>query len=217
MGSKTPLLNKEKSSRWVSSTPLWAQRLAPRIKKNNTFLTWSYWVYTSACVPVSTPSAPAIIEPPSSVPFWNLCSLPEIISSLLMPPSSDYNTPPWYSSPWTTRITASERRPSLIFDQSPRPPALFEQASTSSSDCENRNAIPPLLLATIQPPKASAPSAPQASSPSSGVNASEWGHPDSTFPRRMSGRTLSALADPWSFTSLTSWIRTMWSLGGGAC
>ena len=47
-----------------------------------------------------------------------------------------------------------------------------------------KDAIPPLMFV------------PQASSPSSGRNASEWGQPESASPRRMLGHTLSALAEP---------------------
>ena len=145
--------------------------LTPLINKSNTSSTWSSWVSTSAYGPVSTPSAPVIAEPSSSVPCWNSCSSLETISSLPMPPSRVPNMPPISSSPWTTRRTPSEGRISLTSKQSPWPPALSDQVSTSSSDCENRGVIPPLLLATIQPPKASAPSAPQPSPLSSGRNA----------------------------------------------
>ena len=179
----------------------------PSNQKPDTSPTCSSWVSNSTCSPVSTPSAPTIAEPSSSTPFWNSCSSTEKISPLPMPSLSDYNTPTRSSSPWTTRKVPSEGILYLTYDRITQPPALSEQASTSSSDCKNRDAIPPLLLVTINPPNASAPSAPQALSLSSGRNAYEWGHPDSDFTRRMLGCTLSALVEPWPCTSPTSWIK----------
>ena len=95
---------------------------------------------------------------------------------------------------------------SLTSNLSPHPRGLSDQASKYSSDCKNKDVLSPLLSVTIQPPKASAPSAPQASSPSSGRNASEWGQPDLASPQRILGHTLSDLADPWPYTLLTYWI-----------
>ena len=152
----------------------------------------------------------------SYAPSWNLCSSSEMLSSLPMPSSSNSNTLPIFSSPQTPRRTPSEGRPSLISDRSPWPPALSEQASTYSLDCENRDAIPPLLSSTIQPPKASTLSVPRALSPPSGQNASEWGQIDSDLPRRILGCTLLTLAETWPRTSPTSQIVPSWPLGCGA-
>ena len=145
---------------------------------------------------MSTPIAPTIARPSSSVSSWNSCYSSETLSSLPMPSSGDSNTLPRSSSPWTTRRTPYKGIQSLTSNWSPFMYALSKRASTSSFGCDNRGMIPPLLSETIQPPKASAPSVPQASSPPSWHNSSEWGQIDSDSPRRILGRTISALAEP---------------------
>ena len=188
----------------------------PTTRTPDTSPTWLSWDSTSACVPAITPSALSIAVPSSSVPSSNLCPPSATPSYPLTPRSISFNMSLRSSSPWTTRRTPSEMRPSLTLYRIPHQLAQLNRSSTYSSACENTDATLPPQSTTNLPIKVSAWSESQTSSQSSGWSASEWERLESDSPQKTSEHTLSALEDPWPRTLQGSYTGPSWPPRGEA-
>ena len=117
-GLKIPQSSGKRSPPWALSTTSWPQNYTHPTEKPGMYPTWSNWGYTSAIVPVNTPSAQDITGKSSSGPSWNSCSSSGNISSPQTPQLSSSNTLPRSPSPWTIRRMPFEVRPPISSDRS---------------------------------------------------------------------------------------------------